>query len=432
MHIHCLGLNHETAGVDLREKLAFNDDQVRAALSGLGCGAGLEQVDEMVIISTCNRVEIYAASETKDATGLKIFLGETHNIPFDELNPHLYHYRDGEAVQHLLEVAAGLDSLVLGEPQILGQVTHALELARGQNTVGHVLSRLFQAAIHTGKRARTETQISRNPASVSSLAASLAEKAVSSIDQAQIVVVGAGEMAELAVEALRKRGAARILVVNRTLERALIFGKRWDAELATFVQLGAAIERADVLISSTGAPHAIIQERMVAAAMKKRPERPLVMIDIAVPRDIESEAGELANVSLYDMDGLHAQLEDSLALRNAEVPHVEQILAQEKAAFDAFLASLDMLPLIFDLKQQAERIRQSELKKTLRQLPNLSDDERERIEVLTQALVKKLVDAPAGKLRKVSASSQAVCYAQATRVLFNIDKNVTLPCVLER
>ncbi len=432
MHIHCLGLNHETAGVDLREKLAFNDEQVRAALSSLGCGIGLENISEMIIISTCNRVELYAVSKDKAADTLQSFLADTHNIHLPELTPHLYHYLDDDVVQHLLDVAAGLDSLVLGEPQILGQVTNALELARGQNAVGHILSRLFQTAIHTGKRARTETQISRNPASVSSLAASLAEKAVSSIDQAQIVVVGAGEMAELAVEALRKRGAARILVVNRTLERALEIGKRWDAELATFVQLGEAIERADVLIASTGAPHAIIHERMVVAAMKKRPERPLVMIDIAVPRDIENEVGELAGVSLYDMDSLHAQLEDSLAQRNAEVPHVEEILAEEKAGFDAFLASLDMLPLISDLKRQAERIRQSELEKTLRQLPDLSDAERERIEVLTHALVKKLVDAPAGKLRKVSANSHAVCYAQATRVLFNIDKNTTLPCVLER
>ena len=432
MHIHCLGLNHETASVDLREKLAFNDEQVRAALSSLGCGIGLESISEMIIISTCNRVELYAVSKDKSVDALQSFLADTHNIHLPELTPHLYHYIDDEAVEHLLEVAAGLDSLVLGEPQILGQVTNALELARGQNTVGHVLSRLFQTAIHTGKRARTETQISRNPASVSSLAASLAEKKVPMLKQAQIVVVGAGEMAELAVEALRKRGAERILVVNRTLDRALSFGKRWDAEVATFVQLGEAIERADVLIASTGAPHAIIHERMVAPAMEKRTHRPLVMIDIAVPRDIEAEVSELEGVSLYDMDGLHAQLEDSLSLRNAEVPHVEQILAEEKASFDAFLASLDMLPLIADLKDRAEAIRMMELQKTLRQLPDLNDHDRERIEILTQALVKKLIDVPAGKLRKVSASPHAVCYAQATRVLFNMDKNVILPCVQER
>ncbi len=432
MHIHCLGINHETANVDLREKLAFNDEQVRSALARLGCGAGIGTVSEMVIISTCNRVEIYAASKKENPLEIKDFLASVHNISASKLEPHFYHYLEGEAVQHLLEVASGLDSLVLGEPQILGQVTHALELSRGQNTVGHVLSRLFQTAIHTGKRARTETLISHNPASVSSLAASLAEKKVSMLEQAQIVVVGAGEMAELAVEALRKRGAARILVVNRTLERALSLGKRWDAELSTFEQLGAAIERADILISSTGAPHMIIQESMVKKAMLKRPERSLVMIDIAVPRDIDDAVNMLPNVSLYDMDGLNVQLENSLSKRNAEVPRVEEIIAQEKAHFDDFIVSLDMLPLIVDLKKQAEAIRMMELQKTLRQLPDLKESERERIEVLTQALVKKLIDVPVGKLRKISSDSHAVCYAQATRVLFNMDKNTALPCVEDR
>ncbi|MCP4141213.1 MAG: glutamyl-tRNA reductase [Chloroflexi bacterium] len=359
-------------------------------------------------------------------------LAGAHNISLSELKPHLYHYLGSQAVQHLLEVSSGLDSLVLGEPQILGQVTHALQLARGQNTVGHILSRLFQNAIRTGKRARTETLISHNPASVSSLAASLAEKKVSSIDQAQITVVGAGKMAELAVEALRKRGAERILVVNRTLERALSLGQKWDAELATFEQLESAIERADILIASTGAPHTLIDASMVESIMQKRPERPLVMIDIAVPRDIDAMAGNIENISLYDMDGLHVQLEDSLSKRSAEVPQVEEIIAEQKALFDAFLASLDMLPLINDLKKQAEEIRQMELQKTLRRMPNLGSQERKRIEILTQALVKKLIDAPAANLRQVSSDTHAVCYAKATRVLFNMDKNTALPCLEER
>jgi glutamyl-tRNA reductase len=432
MHIHCLGLNHETASVDLREKLAFNEDQVRSALARLAHGSGVESIQEMVIISTCNRVELYAVSKESKSGILQHFLGSIHNISVQELEPHLYHYLGEDAVQHLLEVSAGLDSLVLGEPQILGQVTRALELARGQSTVGHILSRLFQTAIFTGKRARTETLISRNPASVSSLAASLAEKKMSTLEQAQIVVVGAGEMAELAVEALRKRGAERFLVVNRTLERALTLGERWDAELATFEQLASAIKRADILIASTGAPHTIINAPMVRKVMRKRAERPLVMIDIAVPRDIDSKVGNIKNIKLYDMDALNSQLEDSMIQRSAEVPHVEEILTEEKERFDEFLTSLDMLPLIADLKGRAESIRMMELQKTLRQLPDLDDRERERIEILTQALVKKLIDVPAGKLRKVSAEPYAVCYAQATRVLFNMDKNTTLPCLQER
>ena len=346
MHIHCLGINHNTAGVSLREALAFTEDQTRASLVRLGHQKKETPINEMVIISTCNRVEIYAVTKKKTTTELEDFLIDTQAITRDEIKKHSYNYCDLDAVQHLFKVSAGLDSLVLGEPQILGQVTHAFELARGQGAIGPILSRLFQTAIHAGKRVRTETRISRNSASVSSLAASLASKKVENISEAQVVVLGAGEMAELATEALRKRGANHILVVNRTLKRALALGMRWGAEASTFEHLASALERADILIASTGAPHIIVHAPMVAEAMGKRPERPLVMIDIAVPRDIDEEVGEIENISLYDMDSLNAQLEDSLAQRAAEVPYVKRILAEEKDKFADFLASLDMLPLI--------------------------------------------------------------------------------------
>jgi len=426
MNIHCLGINHNTASVSLRERLAFNDDQIQSALARLGCGIGLPTVKEMVIISTCNRVEIYVVSTSESANELVNFLSDIHNISLDELVPHIYHHQNKEAINHLLQVAAGLDSLVLGEPQILGQVTHALQIARGQNTIGHILSRLFQTAIHAGKRSRTETHISRNPASISSLAASLASKAVPAIAEAQIVILGAGEMAELAVEALRKRGAMRILVVNRTLERALSLGSRWDAELSTFEHLSDALIRADILIASTGAPHPIVHPTQVEEALKNRPERPLVMIDIAVPRDIDEEVGLLENVTLYDMDGLNAQLEDSLTKRSDEVPHVESILVEEKVRFNEFLTSLDMLPLIANLRQQAENIREAELSKTLRRLPDLEDRDRKRIEAMTQALVKKLVDAPIRRLRAEAGNGHAPEFATVTRALFDLPEGPTL------
>lgn len=426
MNIHCLGINHNTASVSLRERLAFSDDQIRSALARLGCGVGLSTLNEMIILSTCNRVEIYAVSSSDPGNELETFLSDIHNISLDELTPHLYHHQNQEAIDHLLQVSAGLDSLVLGEPQILGQVTHALQLARGQNTVGHILSRLFQTAIHAGKRSRTETLISRNPASVSSLAASLASKTVPSIAEAQIVILGAGEMAELAVEALRKRGATRILVVNRTLKRAISLGNRWGAELSTFEHLSDALLRADILIASTGAPHPIVHRQQVEEALQERAERPLVMIDIAVPRDIDEEVGEIENVTLYDMDGLNSQLEDSLAKRSGEVPHVESILAEEKARFDDFLASLDMLPLIANLRKQAESIREAELKKTLRRLPDLGDRDRKRIEALTQALVKKLVDAPIRRLRAEAGNGHAPEFATVTRALFDLPEGPNL------
>ncbi|MBC8336742.1 MAG: glutamyl-tRNA reductase [Anaerolineales bacterium] len=420
MHIHCLGINHHTASVSLREKLAFNDDQIQSALARQGCGIGMSISTEMIILSTCNRVEIYVISSSTSSVELEIFLSDIHDIPREELAPHLYHHLDQDAIEHLLRVAAGLNSLVLGEPQILGQVTHALQLARGQNTVGPILSRLFQTAIHAGKRARTETLIGRNPSSVSSLAASVAEKTVIAIEKAQIVVLGAGEMAELAVEALRKRGAMKILVVNRTLDRALALAERWGAETSTFEQLATALTRADILIASTGAPHTIIHVPQVEKTLKDRAERPLVMIDIAVPRDIDADVGDLPGVNLFNMDGLNTQLEDSLAKRSAEVPHVESILFEEKAHYNDYLASLDMLPLIANLREQAESIRQLELSKTLRRLPDLEDRDRKRIEALTQALVKKLVDAPIRRLRSEASNEQAPQYATVARALFDI------------
>ena len=420
MHIHCLGINHQTASVSLREKLAFSDEQIRAALARLGHQRKGTTISEMIIISTCNRIELYAVAKNKEPLALEKFLLDTQAITRDEIALHSYNHCDLDAVAHLLNVSAGLDSLVLGEPQILGQVTHALELARGQGAVGSILSRLFQTAIHAGKRARTETRISRNPASVSSLAASLAEKKVSKLEQAQITVVGAGEMAELAVESLRKRGAGQILVINRTLKRALRLGKRWGAETSTFEHLESALERADILIASTGAPHIIVHAPMVANAMRKRPNRPLVMIDIAVPRDIDAAVGEIAGVSLYDMDGLNAHLEDSLAQRAAEVPRVEQILAEEKAAFADFLASLDMLPLIANLRRQADDIKEAELEKTMRRLAHLEEKDRKRVEALAHALVKKLVDAPIRRLRLEATNGHAPEYATVTRALFDL------------
>ena len=420
MHIHCLGINHTTASVSLREKLAFNPETLRAALARLGCGMMGDLFSELVILSTCNRIELYAVSPRLEADSLSLLLSEMRGVPADEFTPHLYHHIDEAAVRHLLRVASGLDSLVLGEPQILGQVTNALEQARGAGSIGPVLSRVFQSAIHAGKRARAETLIARNPASVSSLAASLAEKSVHNLPSAQIVILGAGEMAELAVEALRKRGASKVLVLNRTLEKAETLAKRWQAEASTFERMDEALSVADVLVSSTGAPHTIIDPGMIESIMKNRPSQPLVMIDIAVPRDIDPGCNDIPGVTVHDMDSLHSQLEHSLAEREAEVPMVETILDEEAGKLLEFFKSLDMLPLIADLRQQAEIIRQTELNKTLRRLPDLNETERARIEALTQALVKKLLDAPTNRLRAQANTPAAPEYASVARTLFGL------------
>src|SRR6266508_3341146 len=290
MYILCIGLNHTTAPLALREALVLNEEVVSIALARLACGHVVTPLNELVLISTCNRMELYAASNQLALAELEAFLSEVCGVPADLFRPYLYRFKDMDVARHLFEVAAGLDSLVIGEPQILGQVTRALELSRGQNAAGPILNRLFQASIHAGKRARTETAISRNPASVSSLAASVAEKTLGHIKSAQVVILGAGEMAELTVEALRKRGVEKIRVINRTLERAQEMANRWRAESATYEFIQQALCEADIVISSTSAPHIILTSEMIEQAMQTRVHHPLVLIDIAVPRDIDSDA----------------------------------------------------------------------------------------------------------------------------------------------
>ena len=425
MHILLLGLNHTSTPVHLREQLAFNEEQVRASLARLFCGHLQTSLAEVIILSTCNRIEIYAVSNHLAYAELEAFLVEGRGVSVQEVQPYLYCYTDVDAARHLFNVAAGLDSLVIGEPQILGQITRALELARGQDAAGPTLNRLFQAAIHAGKRARTETAISRNPASVSSLAASVAEKSVGNIQSASVVVLGAGEMAELTVEALRKRGVEKIRVVNRTRTRAQKLAERWGAEFSTYLFLQQAIQDADIVISSTSAPHTVVDAGMIQKAMRSRPERPLVIMDIAVPRDVDPAAARIPLVRLFDIDGLNTQLEESLSRRMDEVPQVRQILAEELSEFERYLKSLEMLPIIADIHQQAEAIRTAELERTLRRMPDLTDMERERIEALTQALVRKLLDHPTRRLRVEATTHRAPEYAALARTLFNLsDENL--------
>jgi glutamyl-tRNA reductase len=427
VHIFSIGLSHTSAPVDVRERLTFSEEQIRASLARLSCGHITSSLAEAIIISTCNRTEIYAVSNKLPFAELEAFLSDVRSVPVDKLHPYVYRFCDMDVAHHLFNVAAGLNSVVIGEPQILGQVTRSLELARGQNAVGPILNRLFQAAIHAGKRSRTETAISRNPASVSSLAASMAERAVGHIKTANVVVLGAGEMAELTVEALRKRGVEKILVINRTLTRAQGLAQRWGSKSATFEFLLEALVEADILISSTGAPHTLISYEMVDKAMRERPERPLALIDIAVPRDIDSDAASLPGVQLYDIDRLNTQLDHSIAERTSEVPQVKIILEEELSQFEEYMKSLEMLPIIADMHQQAEDIRQRVLDKALRRMPDLTEAERDRIEAMTQALVRKLLDAPTQRLRAEASCPHAPEYAAVARTLFGLH-NGRGPC----
>lgn len=422
-HILCLGLSHQTASVAIREQLAFTPHRLEASLARFGCSEDIRfnTFRELVILSTCNRVEMYAVTASPCFDTLEAFLAETQSVNISEISPLLYRLQGEFAIQHLLKVAAGLDSAVIGEPQILGQVTDAYSAARRHGTVGKILSRLFQTAIQAGKRARTETAISHNPASVASVAVKLISQFVTDLPKARIMVLGAGEMAELAVEALRKRGASQILVVNRTLQRAQELAQRWNGQAAALEMLLELLPDVDVIITSTGAPHTVVQASMVSKAMEKRSARPMVFMDIAVPRDVETEVGKIAGVHLFDMDDLSDRLETALAQRASQIPQVVEILAQEEACFNEYLATLDVVPIIIKMRQQADAIRINELEKAIRRIPNLAPDTQQHINALTKSIVNKILHSPTVRLREEASGPHAVDYAEITRGLFGLD-----------
>lgn len=420
MHIYCLGINHASAPLSLLEQLTLGEPGTRSALARVSHSNRPVAFGELVILSTCNRIELYAASAHAVFRELEVFLSEVSGIRAADFRAHVYQVEDLDAVRHLYEVASGLDSLVVGEPQILGQVTRALELAREQNVAGPILNQLFQSAIHTGKRVRTETEIGRNPMSVSSLAASLAARIVQPLADAQVLVLGAGEMAELAVGALRKRGVAHITVVNRTLEHARSLADRWQAHAATYEHLDRLLESADIVVSSTGAPHFVVYVPMVERAMQRRPGQPLIIIDIAVPRDVDPDVASIPHVQVHDMESLNGQVEQSRILRLGEVPRVKEILEEELSRFAQYLESLAMRPLIAGMHQKAEAVRQAELEKTFRHLPDLTDAERARIDLMTRALMKKFLETPTQRLQAEAVCPHAPAYAAVARTLFGL------------
>lgn len=437
--IACLGLSHHTAPVALRERLAcmlprkehlaagqHHEDEVA---SGNGdAGTGNSALSELVVLSTCNRIELYAIVETELGDPYEVlldYLAAQHTVDTAGFRDYLYFYSGREAVSHLARVATGLDSLVLGEPQILGQVTAAYMKAVEAETVGPALRALFQAMIRTGKRARSETAISSNPASVSSVAIALAQEILGELERHRILIIGLGEMGQLALSALRKRGVSRIALANRTRERAETVAGEWAGRVYGLEALPEALAEADVVISATGAPHTVIEAETVEAAMAGRKNRALVLIDIAVPRDVDPAVAGLPNVHLFNMDDLQESLDEALAARQREVPHVEAIIAEETATLEIEFRKLAIRPLIADLRLRAEEIRQQELERTLNYLGNDLDAETlKHVQHLSRSLVNKLLHEPTLRLREKATNGQASQYADTIRDLFALNDSL--------
>jgi len=426
MHIVCLSITHHTAPAALRDRLTYSSGALEAALARAGCGRaeGLLAVSELVILSTCNRLELYAVvSGSAEGEGawslLRGFLAETLALDAAEFESHLVAHADGEVAPHLCRVATGLESLVLGESEILGQVADAHQAALSQRSTGPVLSALFRAAIRAGKRARTETAIGRNPASVGSVAVELAAHAAGDLTGRSVAVVGAGRMARKAVTALRARGVGEILVVNRTVAAAAELAREWGGEAFSFERLPEVLARADIVISSTSAPHSIIGAPVVRPAMIDR-QRPLVFIDIAVPRDVDAAVREIPAVHVFDLDDFRTRLDRTSLERQKEVPRVEEIVAEEVERFAEWQAESEVLPVLSELRQRAELLRSQELARVLRQLPGLDAELHRRLDQFSHALVNKLLHQPTERLRTEASNGHAAEYAQVARALFGL------------
>jgi glutamyl-tRNA reductase len=420
MPILCLGLSHQTAPIELRERLVYSTSVLKATLAR--CKGGPAGYSELALLSTCNRLELYAVAPTEQFDALVEILSETSGLPQAELESHLYRHAQAKAVIHLSRVAAGLDSMILGEPQILGQVAEAYQVARSEGMAGPILSKLFRTAIRAGKRARSETAISRNPASVGSVAVKLAEAVVGNLAAARALVLGAGEMAELMVEAFRVQGAGHIVVVSRTQARAVQLAQRWSAQPVPFESLAQVLADSDIVLAAAAAPHVLITPDLARAALARRLERPLVFIDIAVPRNVDPQVGDLQNVRCYNLDDLQTRLNGGMAERQQEIPHVEAIMAEEAAAFANWMRGLDIIPLITDLRVKADAIRRAEVEKTLRRLPRLDETEQQHIEVLTEALTNKLLHDLTVRLKAEAGNGRAAEYMETVRYLFNLNR----------
>lgn len=421
MHIVVAGVDHTCATIELRERLACSSRSIPQVL-----GAAQQQTQESVLLSTCNRVELYAvcADVSEGRSFLLDVLSETRQVPRSELENYCYFLVDEEAIVHLFGVASGLHSLVPGEPQIQGQVVDALEIAQGGGFAGPVSSALFRAAVRVGKRARSETAISRNATSISHVAVQLARHLFPDLQSASILLVGSGQMSELAARNLRDNGAERLVIVNRTHAHAIELAEALHATHRTFAELAEALQEADVVITSTLAPRAIITPDLMQKVMAARAGRSLLLIDIALPRDVDPVVAALPGVHLYNLDDLQAEVERGIQLRRQEIDAVQALITEEVSSFERWLSSLSVVSTISDLRQQANALRQQELARTLRQLsPALSEHDLAAVQELTHRLVNKLLHIPTLRLKDAAAAGQGHVYAEALRYLFDLEEH---------
>ncbi|MBB2494507.1 glutamyl-tRNA reductase [Aquipseudomonas ullengensis] len=417
-----LGINHKTASVDVRERVAFTPEQLVEALQLL-CRSTPSR--EAAILSTCNRSELYLEQDELAADDVLRWLADYHRLNIDDLRACAYVHQDDSAVRHMMRVASGLDSMVLGEPQILGQMKSAYAVAREAGTVGPLLGRLFQATFSTAKTVRTDTAIGENPVSVAFAAVSLAKQIFSDLHRSQALLIGAGETISLVARHLHDQGVKRIVVANRTLERASQLAEQFGAHAVLLADIPQELVNSDIVISSTASQLPILGKGAVERALKQRKHKPIFMVDIAVPRDIEPEVGELDDVYLYTVDDLHEVIAENLKSRQGAAQAAEELVSAGADDFMQRLRALAAVDVLKAYRQQAERLRDEELARAQRMLANGTSAD-EVLALLARGLTNKLLHAPSVQLKKISADGRYDALAVAQE-LFALDEGESKP-----
>lgn len=422
MSIFVIGLNHKTAHVDVRERLAFNTEE--SLREGLRRLLQTESINEGLVLSTCNRVEIYANVRNSNEINqtiktIKEFLSDFHKIEIKEFEQFLYLHIEREAVKHIFKVTSSLDSMVVGEPQITGQVKDAYEIALSERTTSLIMNHLMNRALFTAKRVRNETRIGENPVSVSYAAVGLIKKVFDELSKKAILLVGAGEMAELAMKHLIGSGIKNIFVTNRTYQRAEELAKAFNGVSVEFGKLKQELTVVDIVICSINAPYYVITKDMVQQIMPKRKYRPLFLIDISVPRQIDPECNGLDNVYLYNIDDLQDVVDSNILERKKEVEKALEIVEEETEKFFYWLSSLQSVPVIVSIRNKAEQVRQQEIEKFRSKFKNLPPEILNSIDYLTQSIINKIMHAPTVALKNDCENKELFIFV--ARRLFGVD-----------
>lgn len=399
MKVLVIGVNHKTANVDIREKLAFNGPKLEEGVFGL---KKVPEVREAAVLSTCNRVELYICANKRGAAAdhIKDFLSSFHGMQRQDFEKSLYVHEGEDAIRHIFRVSSSLDSMVVGEPQILGQIKDSFDFALNKKTTGVLLNKLMKKAISTAKRVRTETKIAENAVSISFAAVELAKKIFTNLTGKSFMLMGAGEMAELAARHLMNNGVQDVMVVNRTYERGCELAREFNGKPVKFENFLTELVHMDIIICSTGAPSYVLLKEQMHKVMKERKHRPVFIIDISVPRNIDPEINKLDNVYLYSVDDLQEVVDTNIHGRKIEAEKAEKIIDEEVDKFIRWMSSLDSVPTIVALRQRADEIKAEEFEKLKGRLPGLDEEKLKAVEYMAAAIINKLIHPPTVALKE--------------------------------